>query len=189
MSRIGSKLGTDMAVEQRVDQEEPAIKQVERASLPVSSIPPLEPQFSHYRRQLPHWRLTSATYFVTWRLYSGQPDLSVTERDMVLSAMKQFNDARYNLFAWVVMNDHVHALVKPKDSQRLQSILHSWKSFTANQLQIQFGRVGRIWQEESFDRLIRNEEEFWQKANYILENPRRRWPEMSDYAWVGILMR
>ena len=171
------------------DQVGPGIELVERASLPVSSIPPLERQFSHYRRQLPHWRLTSATYFVTWRLYPEQPDLSESERDMVLSVMKHFDDARYDLFAWVVMNDHAHALIKPKDNHNLQNILHSWKSFTANQLQKRFGRVGRVWQEESFDRLVRDEEEFWQKANYILENPRRRWLEVQDYAWVGIQMK
>lgn len=83
------------------------------------------------------------------------------------------------------MDNHAHVLVKPILEHDLQSILHSWKSFTALQLQRQFGRQKAIWQDEYFDRIVRDEAEFLEKAQYILNNPRKRWPELEEYSWVG----
>ncbi len=45
-------------------------------------------------------------------------------------------------------------------------------------------RFGRVWQEEYFDRVVRDEAELVEKAQYILDNPRKRWPEGRDYLWV-----
>lgn len=64
--------------------------------------------------------------------------------------------------------------------------MHSWKSFTANTLQRQFGRKGYIWLDEYFDRIVRDEEEFLEKAQYILNNPAKKWPEIEDYEWVMV---
>jgi putative transposase len=67
----------------------------------------------------------------------------------------------------------------------LSSIMHSWKSLTANQLQRKFGRHGAIWLHESWDRIIRDEDELLEKCNYILNNPFKRWPELREYPWMG----
>jgi REP element-mobilizing transposase RayT len=99
-------------------------------------------------------------------------------------AIKHFVGLRYNLAAYVVMDDHVHVLVAPSEKLSLQEIIHSWKSFTTNQLQKNFRRIGAIWQREYFDRIVRNERELMEKVNYILTNPARRWPELLDYEWV-----
>jgi REP element-mobilizing transposase RayT len=69
---------------------------------------------SIYRRRLPHWRIEGAIYFVTWRVARDASELAGTERDVVVSVLKHFNRARYVLFAYVVMNDHVHVLVQPE---------------------------------------------------------------------------
>ena len=53
----------------------------------------------------------------------------------------------------------------------LQEILHSWKSFTANQANKLLGRSGEFWQREYFDRYIRNAEHYVQAVGYIEENP------------------
>jgi REP element-mobilizing transposase RayT len=66
-----------------------------------------------YRRNLPHWRQEQATYFVTWRLARGQQELDGSERDLVGAAMRKFDAQRCELAAYVVMDDHVHALVTP----------------------------------------------------------------------------
>jgi adenine-specific DNA methylase len=79
----------------------------------------------------------------------------------------------------------VHVIVKPRPGWELSQLTHSWKSFTANQLQRCFGRKGAVWQDESWDRVIRDEDEFWEKVEYILNNPKKRWPEIQDYRWVG----
>ncbi len=49
--------------------------------------------------------------------------------------------------------------------------IHSWKSLTANRLQRDNDRRGRVWQDEYFDRIVRDEKEFAQKFDYIQGNP------------------
>ena len=110
--------------------------------------------FTRYQgRNLPHWRLAGATYAVTWKLKAGQPDLSVWSRfrarpTPMVSALRHFDGDRCELFAFVVMDDHVHALVKASlGDHLLEKILRSWKSlFTAAEFQKHEGRVGGIWQ-------------------------------------------
>jgi REP element-mobilizing transposase RayT len=97
-----------------------------------------------YRRKLPHWRQEQVTYFVTWRLARGQQELEASERDLVALAIKRFDGQRYELPACVVMDDHVHALLAPLVPHELQGILHSWKSFTAHQMQREHKRFGRV---------------------------------------------
>ena len=154
---------------------------VGQASLPALN----KEQVSIYRRKLPHWRQAGAVYFVTWRLHPSQPELTPDERTIVVAALEHFQNERYILFAHVVMDNHAHVLAKPIHENILQSILHSWKSFTALQMQRQFGRQGATWQDEYFDRIVRDEAEFLEKAQYILNNPRKRWPELEEYPWVG----
>ncbi|MBV8054595.1 MAG: transposase [Deltaproteobacteria bacterium] len=137
-----------------------------------------------YRRHLPHWRQAQALYFVTWRFARGQRELDSSERDLVAAAIMSFQGQRYELAAYVVMDDHVHALVTPLSGYDLASILHSWKSFTARQMQRNHKRYGRVWQDEYFDRIVRNDKEFVQKLDYIIGNPWKRWPEMGQYRWV-----
>ncbi len=141
---------------------------------------------SYHRRRLPHWRETSAVYFVTWRVADDQPELSVTERDAVASALKAFDGNRYVLLAFVVMNGHVHVLLDELKGHSLEKIVHSWKSYTANQLQRAHGRIGRVWQDEFFDRIVRDKCEFDEKIDYAPGNPIKRWPEIVAYRWVWV---
>jgi len=66
-----------------------------------------------YRRRLPHWRLTGSVYFVTWRLAPSQTELTPEERVVTMSALRHFDGNRYELYASVVMHDHVHVLFNP----------------------------------------------------------------------------
>jgi REP element-mobilizing transposase RayT len=136
-----------------------------------------------YRRRLPHYRERDAIYFVTWRLAAGR-ELSAPERDLVAAELQHFHGQRYVLYASVVMNDHVHALVRILDEKSLEKIIHSWKSFTTHAMQRRHGRRGRVWQDEYFDRIVRDEKELGQKFDYIQGNPWARWPELKDYSWV-----
>ncbi|MCC6361727.1 MAG: transposase [Phycisphaerales bacterium] len=145
-------------------------------------------EFEGYRRRLPHWRLDGATYFLTWRVFPGQHDLTPEERTFVAGALRFFDGTRYSLYAYVVMNDHVHVLVAPQADWKLEQLTHTWKSFTTNQLQK--GKAGAVprkralWQDETFDRIVRDSSEFYEKLYYILNNPFKRWPEISVYQWT-----
>jgi len=124
-----------------------------------------------YKRRLPHWRLSGSMYFVTWRLDQEQPELNHLERDVIVSILKYFDNQRYELFAFVIMPDHVHLLVKATNGFLLHQIVHTWKSYSAYKLQRDFSRRNRIWQDEYFDRIVRDHDELIEKAQYILNNP------------------
>ena len=53
----------------------------------------------------------------------------------------------------------------------LESVLHSWKSFTAKELKRLTGNPGPIWQEGYWDRMVRNERHLDACRRYIRENP------------------
>ncbi len=141
--------------------------------------------FSIEKRKLPHWRETDSTFFITFSITQSQPDLSQEERDFLQTILTDHHSQRYHLWSWVVMNDHVHAVLTPYPDWQLAQITHTWKSFSANQLQRKFGRKGQVWLHESHDRIIRNESELYQKCEYIMNNPAKRWPDEKDYKWCG----
>jgi putative transposase len=143
------------------------------------------PELTTYRRKLPHWRLHGSVYFVTWRLAKNQPPLHPEDRSLVVDAIRHFQGKRYEVLAYVVMDDHVHVLMRPFDDHSLAQILHSWKSFTANGLRRLQERPTPVWQDEYFDRIVRNDSDLMEKAQYILGNPVKRWPDTEDYPWLG----
>lgn len=147
---------------------------------------PPEEELVIYRRRMPHWRLAGAVYFVTWRLAPSQADLTPDERAIIVSALKYFDGHRYKLYACVVMHNHVHVLAKPWEKNRLHDLVHSWKSFTAHKFKQDYGRKAPIWQEDYFDRIVRDEKEFLDKAQYIINNPLKTWPEIKEYPWIWI---
>jgi REP element-mobilizing transposase RayT len=129
--------------------------------------------------------LAEATYFVTWRLDRAQDPLTPPERFEEQAGLRHFDGKRYRLLAYVVMNDHAHAIVRPRASAAPEKIVHSWKSYTAHRLS-GLGRHPPIWQADYFDRVIRSNEELLEKTRYILDNPVKRWPSVTKYAWVSI---
>ena len=138
-----------------------------------------------YRRRLPHWRLEGSVYFITWRLHPSQHELESAERGIIANAIKHFDVQKYDLSAYVVMHNHVHVLVKPAEKYTLSQVVHSWKSFTANRLQHQCNRRKCVWLDEYFDRIVRDEAELLEKAQYIFNNPFKVWLDIEEYPWVG----
>ncbi len=96
----------------------------------------------------------------------------VRNAQIMVSALDSFDNARYKLGAFAVMPNHVHALVRPLEGYRRSQIVHSWKSYTAHDLQRSAGIRGSVWQEEGFDRIVRDEGELKRFRDYIFANPR-----------------
>ncbi len=90
---------------------------------------------------------------------------------IVADALTYFDDSRYKLLAWVVMPNHVHAMVEQIEGFRLDRIVHSWKSFTAREINRRLGRDGRVWARDYFDRFIRDERHYRNALYYIENNP------------------
>jgi REP element-mobilizing transposase RayT len=102
---------------------------------------------------------------------------------VVASALQYFEGKRYHLVAWCVMPNHVHAIVQPLAGIDLDGILHSWKSFSSKEANRLIGRSGQFWQPESYDHLIRDENDFARQVEYVLANPLRA--GLRNWKWVG----
>ena len=90
---------------------------------------------------------------------------------LIEKALLHFDGERYQLGEYVIMPNHVHALVRPAEDQTLESILHSWKSFTANKANVALKTTGPFWREEYFDHLVRSSTQYEKFCVYIRENP------------------
>ena len=93
-------------------------------------------------------------------------------KKLVESSLGHFDGTRYLLDEFVVMPNHVHALVTPTEPHSLSDVLHSWKSFTSHEINKQLGKAGQNWQEETFDHIVRNEGAFEWFRKYIRNNPK-----------------
>lgn len=103
--------------------------------------------------------------------------------EVVENSLKHFNGVRYSLYAWCVMPNHVHVLLRPFDQEKLDTIVHSWKSYSSKQANKVLGLKGRFWQPEYYDHLIRSDKEFNNTMDYILNNPIAA--GLKDWKWVG----
>lgn len=116
---------------------------------------------------------------------------------VVADAMHHFDGERYELGCYVVMPNHVHTVIRPLHPQEfpLEKTLHSIKRHSSLEINSPVGTRGALWQDESFDRIIRDEEHLWRCLQYIGRNPNRaglssgQWrtwvrPDWSKRGWV-----
>lgn len=97
----------------------------------------------------------------------GSPEVARIVQDSICF----LDEKRYDLYAWVVMPNHVHLLARFNEGQSWLKAMHSLKSFTAHEIKKIHPELATVWQHESFDRYIRNADHFSQVINYIHENP------------------
>jgi putative transposase len=106
----------------------------------------------------------------TGPFYLRQPAVA----DMVVEAIWYNAEvlAHYDLYAFVVMPNHVHLLVTARVP--LPKLTKSLKGITAKRANAILALTGRpFWQDESYDHVVRNEGEFQRIPSYILHNPVR----------------
>lgn len=93
-------------------------------------------------------------------------------REVISNALHFFDGQRYSLGDYVVMPNHVHALLIPKSGFLVRRILHSVKSFTTKEiLKLWPSAPNPFWLQESFDHIVRSEAQLKRFQNYIRENP------------------
>ena len=115
---------------------------------------------------------------------------------ILTDSMHYFDNDRYELGAYVVMPNHAHAIVRPLKHLEypLEEILGSWKQFSSRRINARIGQNGNLWQEESYDRIIRDEVHLYRCLQYIGRNPSNAglsgtcplWvrPEWQALGWV-----
>jgi REP element-mobilizing transposase RayT len=89
------------------------------------------------------------------------------------------------------MPDHVHMLFTPLrdengDEFGLSQIMSGIKGASAHSVNRALKRRGHVWQDESFDHVLRNDENVRDKAEYICANPVRAGltAATEDYRWI-----
>jgi REP element-mobilizing transposase RayT len=118
----------------------------------------------------------------TGPLYLRMPELA----KMVVDAIHYQEETlkHYQLHAFVVMPNHIHLLITPLAP--VSKIMHSLKKGTAREGNGILGLTGQpFWQDESYDRLVRNGLEFDRIADYIESNPVKAGlvAAMEEFPW------
>ena len=148
---------------------------------------------------LPHWHLSlsmSRSFLYMQRIYdkkeiellkwekynriekyldkgNGECFLNNLEcRNIVAQALLHFDNVRYKIVSYVIMPNHVHVVLMPYGEWMVQDIIKSIKHYSALRINRLLGRVGQVWQKESFDRIIRDEQHYQNILKYIYNNPR-----------------
>ncbi len=105
--------------------------------------------------------------------------------ELVRGALLHFHGTRYDLLAWCIMPNHVHAVARTFPGRDLSMILLSWKGFTGKKARelLDSRGAGEFWQKESYDHMVRDEEDLARQIHYVLGNPGAA--GLADWPWVG----
>ena len=113
---------------------------------------------------------------------------------IVADTLHFWDGKRLELFAYCIMSNHVHVILRLFNDTEidtpsyLQEIMHSIKRFSARECNKLLGETGKFWQDESYDRLIRDDKELHKILIYILNNPvkAKLCKQMKDWKWSYI---
>lgn len=141
------------------------------------------------RRKLPHgipsFVPDGAVYFVTICCrQKGVNHLCVEEvaKQVIESVQFRHNRGDWFVHLWLLMPDHVHALLSFPRDKSMRAIVAKWKELVAK-------KAGVRWQRDFFDHRLRGDESYVEKASYIRMNPVRQGlvakPEDWPYVWEG----
>lgn len=106
-----------------------------------------------------------------------QPELA----NLVQTSLLHFHGDRYFLTDCVVMPNHVHLLAAFTDPEGMSKQCASWKHFTARHINRKLNQRGHFWASESFDHLVRSEEQFEYYRDYLANNPVKANLRLGEY--------
>ncbi len=89
---------------------------------------------------------------------------------LVDSAFRFYHGKHYDLPAWVVMPNHVHALFQVGETP-LGKIVKQFKEYTAREANKLLKRRGQFWADDCWDTYMRDAEHELKTRRYIESNP------------------
>ncbi|GEP42131.1 transposase [Brevifollis gellanilyticus] len=92
-------------------------------------------------------------------------------RQIVADALMFFENERSSMHGFVIMPNHVHLAARALAEWQIEDVLKSWKGFTAREMNKKLGQKGQLWQEDSWNRIIRDETHWLKVMRYIASNP------------------
>jgi putative transposase len=100
--------------------------------------------------------------------------------ELLASATYYHRQGRWHLRLFLLMPDHLHALLAFPGNEEMGKVLKDWKRYTS--------RVhGTEWQRDWFEHRPRNQEEINLKGAYIRQNPVRKGLVAAPEEWPWIL--
>ena len=97
-----------------------------------------------------------------------------------------FHEQRYEVGCFVIMANHCHLVTRPFGSVELEDEVGAMKNITAIFVNKRESLRGALWQQEAYDRIIRDEEHLYQVVQYVGANPRRAGiPRESWHRWIN----
>ena len=110
------------------------------------------------------------------------------EKEKILSTLEFYrNKGRYRLFAFVLMDNHLHMVIEPAIGEQFSEILRDIKTFTSRNCLSKPPNCP-LWEERYDDNRIESSQELWSVVNYIHNNPVKaglaRQPD--DYPWSSV---
>jgi REP element-mobilizing transposase RayT len=161
----------------------------ERAKVTLHNLPAAD----HASQKTPN----DQHYFEKWEEYLDKAEfgprwLSQPEIAVIVKEAMHYRDGKvFDLHTFCIMANHVHVIFEPlsksdwqsdllgseyptgvlRDHSDLHKIMQSLKRHTARQANLVLGREGPFWQDESYDHVIRDHEEYVRIIHYVLDNP------------------
>ena len=136
---------------------------------------------------------TSPVYFVTFCTHERQRFLAKDEvhTAFVLFAKRANHNFNVSVGRYVIMPDHVHLFVRGDYNFRLGAWIGGLKQALAKSATLSRAK-GQIWEEGFFDHVLRSNESYSQKWNYVRENPVRaglvksaaNWPYQGQIVYI-----
>jgi putative transposase len=140
----------------------------------------------------PHVLVDDIWYAFTGSTYGGRRFLHPTgHKDIVRDKLKALvTEYRLRLYAWVIMDNHYHLLIKSHIGDDLSVFFRKLHGATAFEINGRDGTRGRQLWHNYWDTCIRTEADYWTRLNYIHHNPVKHgyasrmedWP-FSSYAY------
>lgn len=122
----------------------------------------------------PRLILNKQIYFLTFCTYKRIPYFNNNILcKIILENLNYYKEKfSFKCYAWAIMYDHLHLLIEVKEGLDVSRFLNSFKGFTAKKIiNLLKLKNSHIWQEGSFDHVIRNEKDFKNHYDYIHYNP------------------
>jgi len=136
---------------------------------------------------------TGPLYFVTFCTHERQPSLAKEKVDTAFVLFAKRAEETYNVAVgrYVIMPDHVHLFVRGDYNFRLGPWIGALKQALAKSATLSRAK-GQTWEEGFFDHVLRSNESYSQKWNYVRENPVRAglvesaadWPYQGEIVYI-----
>jgi REP element-mobilizing transposase RayT len=137
----------------------------------------------HWLRHTPASWVSEPTYFVTICCASRRANqlcYPPVARKLFAAVHHYQEQLRWHVSLWLLMPDHLHALITLPRDEGLAKLIPAWKRFTARD-------SGVAWQAGFFDHRIRSDESLQEKAHYIRMNPVRQRLVAQPEDWPHVI--